>query len=166
MSERLRTHCLRLLEDDSPGVPPSLAALALEIEERDSNGHVIVPEPNYGLSYDPDARNGTVPPAEVLQSGEYQTFTVQAGEVVELRIQFLLTKLMRSKQGVRPGTYALRATVSYAEAPSGQKKTVSSEPVTITITDGHIKAADAYQEAYAKVRDGILTAPAPHDVKP
>ena len=51
---------------------------------------------------------------------------------------------------MKPGTYTVRATVSYAEAPSGETKRITSEPVTVTVTEEHIKAAEAYWAAAKK----------------
>jgi hypothetical protein len=48
------------------------------------------------------------------------------------------------------GTFTVRATVSYAEAPSGEKKSVTSEPVTVTVTADHIAAAEAYWKSLEK----------------
>lgn len=44
----------------------------------------------------------------------------------------------------------MQATVSYAEAPSGEKKEVVSGPVKVTVTAEHIKAAEAFWNADKK----------------
>lgn len=92
---------------------------------------------------------GRVPSATEIHANGYQTVSLQPGESVEFRMS-ILAKLIRPSVGLKPGTYTVRATVSYAEAPSGETKRVTSEPVTITVTEEHIKAAEAYWAAANK----------------
>ena len=87
-----------------------------------------------------------VPPADILLANNAQTFTLQPGEETELPMS-LFSMVTHPRPGLQPGAYTVRATVSYAEAPSGEKKSVTSEPVTVTVTAEHIKAAEAYWAA-------------------
>jgi len=103
-----------------------------------------------------------VPSADFVLANKHQTFTIQPGEEVELGMA-IFSSVTHPRPGLQPGTYTLRATVSYAEAPSGEKKTVASELVPFQVTEAHIKAAEGYWEALAKWRDAVVRVPSPRE---
>jgi len=84
-----------------------------------------------------------VPPAAELLARNPPTFTLRPGEGIDLPIS-ILGKVRNRQRGLKSGTYTVRATVSYAEAPNGETKRVTSEPVTVTVTEEDIKATEAY----------------------
>jgi hypothetical protein len=55
-------------------------------------------------------------------------------------------------RGLKPGTYTVRAHVGYVEAGIDESKWVTSEPVTVTVTEEHIKAAEAVRAAWEAER--------------
>lgn len=101
-----------------------------------------------------------VPSVEELRQNPPPTFMIQPGEGVELPIPILddlpavLTLPLQAAgipaQPIKPGVYTVRATVSYAEAPSGEKREVVSEPVKVTVTAEHVKAAEAFWKTEKK----------------
>jgi len=119
----------------------------VEVEVRDPAGNVVEVR-DFTDSLVPFG----VPPATELRSKATTVFVLQPGEWVEAPIS-LLGKLPRSidPPGVihtgsppGPGTYTVRAVVSYAEAPDGEKSTVTSDAVLVVVTEAHIKAAQAH----------------------
>lgn len=113
-------------------------AFIVNVDAYDSNGKALE-------KIDPDlvmyisTNEPTVPTADVLLSRHPQTFTLQPNEAIELPMT-----LFGAPRLLKPGTYTVRATVSYAEAPSGETKRITCEPVSITVTEDHIKAAKAH----------------------
>jgi len=130
-------------------------AFVVDVEVRTPSGQVIqVFNPSWSMS-DP-----SVPTANDLRefNPPPQTFALQPGEVIDLSLPILgkLPQLLNPRSfaipdwSMRPATYTVRATVSYAEAPSGETRRVTSEPVTISVTEQHIKAAEAFWNARPK----------------
>jgi hypothetical protein len=140
-SERVRQHALKAL--DAPRYThPAEGAFALEVEVCGSDGEVIrVPEPPQCVQF-----NSSPPTAAELRSGLYPTRTVQPGEQIEFKLP-ILGKLRDRDRGLKPGTYTVRVTVSYAEAPTGETRRVTSESVIVTVTEDDIRAAEAYRDA-------------------
>lgn len=87
-----------------------------------------------------------IPPAAELLARKPKSFHLAPQEEHEFPIS-LLGRVLTRERGLKPGTYTVRATVSYAEAPGGETKRITSEPVTVTVTEEHIKAAEAYWAA-------------------
>lgn len=84
-----------------------------------------------------------IPSAAEIHANDHPTVSLQPGETIEFRFS-ILSSLSRSRSSFKPGTYTVRAAVSYAEAPSGETKQVTSEPLTVIVAEEHIKAAEAY----------------------
>jgi hypothetical protein len=142
-NERARHHALKSL--DSPRhAHPAEGAFAASAELQSSDGEVFrVPEKYMAgcLQFN----NSPPTPAE-FRSHQYPTRTVQTGETIELKVSIL--GILRNREtGLKPGAYTVRVMVTYAEAPSGETKRLTSEPVAVTVTEEHIKAAEAYWEA-------------------
>jgi hypothetical protein len=136
-----RQHALKLI--DAPRYAhPAAGAFFVDVEVRGSDGEVIrVPEPQQCLYF-----NSSPPTAEQLRSGTYPTRTLKSGERIEFALS-ILGKLRDPARGLKPGSYTVRVTVSYAEVPSGETRHITSEPVTVTVTEDDIRAAEAYWEA-------------------
>ncbi len=139
MSERVKEYLLSCLEPVS-GLHPAYCCLRVDVEVFGSDGKLIEPKPEIweciqfsGIEFPS--------PAE-YQAGGYLAHELQPGEVIELRMPSLFGQLRPSQ--ITPGTYTVRAVVVYAEAPSGETKRVTSEPVAVTITAGHLKSAEAH----------------------
>lgn len=118
------------------------AALCSELEElvTDANGaevgHVAGsrwPRPGNALGS-----------ADEIRTGGYATHIIEPGQIIEFRMSVLGHGLSSAANIPKPGTYTVRAVLSYAEAPSGETRRVTSDPVTVTVTEEHIRAAEAY----------------------
>jgi hypothetical protein len=118
-------------------------ALIVDTEVRDEGGNVV-------KVTDLLLAGGgwEVPPASEVLTKHPPVVTLRAGEGVDLPMSLLGgLHTYKALVNVKPGTYTVRAIVSYAEAPSGETRRVTSEPVTVTVTAEHIKAAEAYWAA-------------------
>jgi hypothetical protein len=140
-NELARQHALKLI--DAPRYAhPAAGAFFVNVEVRGSDGEVIrVPEPPSCLQF-----NSSPPTAEQLRSGTYPTRTLKSGESIEFALP-ILGKLRDPERGLKPGSYTVRATVSCAEVPRGETRHITSEPVTVTVTEDDIRAAEAYWKA-------------------
>jgi hypothetical protein len=116
----------------------------VHVEVRDASGEVlkgIDPQTDYLIStVDPE------PPGALHVTKKEPTFTLQPGEGFDLRMS-ILGRVTTRGRGLKPGTYTVRASVGYVDAADGQTKWVTSEPVTVTVTEEHIKAAEALWKA-------------------
>jgi hypothetical protein len=139
---RRKAHLLKSLEN-APSPPSIRTAFVVDEEIRDVNGNVVQV---YDLSQSIVFPGHKVPPAVDLLARNPLSFTIEPGGVVELPVS-ILGKFRRRSDGLVSGSYTMRATISYAEAPSGETRRITSEPVTITVTEEHIKAAEAYWAA-------------------
>jgi len=127
--------------------PTRRHTVIVEVEVCDPAGNVIQVR-DFTRSLAPDS----VPPAADLRSKAATVFVFQPGEWVEAPVALLGTLpllINPSKQTLpqgplQPGTYTVRAVVSYAEAPDGEKSTVTSDAVLVVVTEAHIKAAQAH----------------------
>ena len=142
-SEKARQHALKSL--DAPRHShPAQGAFTTHVELQSSDG-VIIRVPDHYAAGCLQFSNWP-PQAEHFRSGLHPTRTVQPGECVELHLS-IFEPLRHQKDGLRPGVYTVRTTVAYAEAPGGETKRLTSDPVTVTVTEEHIKAAEVYREA-------------------
>jgi hypothetical protein len=140
-SEKEKKH-LRKLIHNRPDAPSTVFPSVVEVKIYGADGRAIeVMELYQSLHF-----GGTVPTPEEIHRNNYPTVTLQPGESTEFRMS-ILGKLSHPRQGLKPGSYTVQATVSYAEAPSGETKHIVSEPVVVTVTEEHIKAAEAYWAA-------------------
>jgi hypothetical protein len=121
----------------------------VSVEVRDANGEVLKgfdPQWDYLLStVDPE------PPGDLHVTMKDPVFTLQPGEGFDLRMS-ILGRVVTRARGLEPGTYTVRASVGYVDAADGQTKWVTSEPVTVTVTEEHIKAAEAFWQAWEAER--------------
>ncbi len=133
---------------DTPWVHTNQSTLEVRHDVRDAENNLLG-SPNY---YHSLLSGLSVPSPEMLLKRNPKSFVLNPGEWID-RPMWILGQPKQSFAGLKPGTYTVRALVSYAEAPSGEKKTVTSEPVTITITEEHIKAAEQYWVALSKANN-------------
>jgi hypothetical protein len=59
----------------------------------------------------------------------------------------ILGRVTSRERGLKPGVYTVQITCSYAEAPDAAMKHFGSEPVKVSITEEHIKAAEVFWES-------------------
>lgn len=132
-------------------------AFVVDVEIRNPSGKPTVKNPLDMLRsvlVGPPLEPPPVPPADELRQEPPPTFTIQPGEEVELPIRILNGLPAFAMPSLRfrdnpawrfpPGVYTVRATVSYAEAPGGEKREVVSDPVKVTVTAEQVKAAEAF----------------------
>lgn len=123
---------------DGIGCDPLIQNTAIVAADvRDSGDGVIKePPPRWRSVTDPE-----VPSAKLLRANNHPLFILPDGGHIDLPIP-ILGRLDTPR--TKPGTYKVRAIVSYAEAPDGETMQITSEPVNVTVTEEHIKAAEAY----------------------
>lgn len=141
---RQKEELVRSLE--APIAPTLRSAFVVDEELRAPNGTSIA---RTDLSHPAAWLNQSVPPASELLARNPLRFILLPGEGIDLPVS-VLGNLRNRANGLTPGTYTLRVTVSYAEAPSAEVRHITSEPVTITVTEEHIKAAEAYWASVQK----------------
>jgi hypothetical protein len=143
----LALYSVRASAGTPDGDRPSIQSAFLVTEEvRNIEGTVLTgidPELRFMLSLGTPPE---IPSPATLLARMPETFTLQPGEGVDLPISALGGAFYPSRV-LAAGTYTLRASVSYAEAPSGETKQVISEPTSITVTAEQSKAAEAYYKA-------------------
>lgn len=120
-------------------------AFMVEVTVWDAGGNILDGDKFELNRYRPYALIAPLSP-DVILSRHPKTFTLQPAEWTDLQMP-ILGNMSHPSRGLKPGTYTVRATVSYAEAPSGETKRVMSDPVTVRVTEEDIKAADAYWAA-------------------
>jgi hypothetical protein len=150
MSEKVKQYQLSLFE---PGMAlhPATSCFLVAFEVFGADGRLIQPVERDQMIQSLVFTDVVFPSAAEYQAGGYLANDLQTGEAVELRINSVFGKLTHDQ--IKPGTYTVRATMSYAEAPSGETKRVTSEPVTVTVTAEHLKAADAHWKALQATRN-------------
>lgn len=128
---------------EAPFLRTLTSAFAVEEESRAADGAIVVFSSRDLLMLS-QCRTPRVPSAEdLLGSSHTVTFTMQPGEGIDLPI-YVLGRRRHDTSRLVPGAYTVRAAVSYALAPSGEARRITSEPVTVTVTEEHIRAAEAY----------------------
>lgn len=134
--QRERDRALTNLEEMGT---PSVRDIAIaDVEIRGADGEIIRPTTLHRSQIEP-----RVPPAQELIANKRPAYFLQPGESIELPIP-ILGHLTNRQAGLKPGTYTVRAVLSYAEAPSGAAHRITSDPVAVTVTEEQIKAAEAY----------------------
>jgi hypothetical protein len=144
LSDKERAYLLQLLEIDQD-VPTTTFPCAIDVAVYGADGKEIEVIELYQSMF----FGGRVPTAAEIHANAYPTVSLQPGDSIEFPIS-ILGKLTSRERGLKPGAYTVRATVSYAEAPNGETKRVTSEPLTVAVTEDHIKAAEAYWAAAKK----------------
>ena len=84
----------------------------------------------------------TVPSQSRLLADPPPTLTFAPGDGVDLQVSILGN--WHVADWLKPGVYTTRFTISYAMAPTGEKREITTEPVKVTVTEDNIKAAKEY----------------------
>jgi hypothetical protein len=139
-TERAREHALKLVET-SRYSHPAQGAFHVHAELQDSYGELHRVSDRYMAGC---VQISNVPPsAEELRSGRFPKRTLGMGESIEFPLQ-IFEVLPSRERGLKADAYTVTATVSYAVAPSGGTKRITTAPVVVTVTEDHIKKAEAY----------------------
>lgn len=126
------------------GYDPIMENTAIvNVEVRDSAGQLVKAPSDPRFLQEPKQ----MPLLKILQDNNYPAFVLKPKQHVNLPMS-VLGSWGIPRPGRDPVTYTLRATVSYIEAPSGETKRITSEPVTLTFTEAHFKARDAYWDSW------------------
>ncbi len=124
-------------------------AFIVDIDVHDGKNALIKPSFNPFISMS----DSKVPPAKELKEQEAPFFvTVKPGEKVELPC-WLTGRLLPND--IKPGVHQTIAKVSYALAPSGEKRIIESAPYKFTVTKKHIEAADEFWEKVKASRSKV-----------
>lgn len=124
--------------DKKPELYRVTDAFTVEVEVYNSKKEIVKPTPNYAVSL----ASPTMPSADKLKTQD-APFLVAIRPKEKIEISFsLLGKLQ--PQDVMPGEYSVKAKVSFAIAPEGEKKVIESAPYKIIIKEEHLKATHEF----------------------
>lgn len=122
-------------------------AMVVSVEVRDDRGHLMEPvqvRPSLiSYFYSPPK----VPSAADIRKFQLPEIALQPGEEVDVSFP-LFGDVFRTDCWFRPGTYTIHVSLSWAEASSGETKSMTADPVTVCITPEHVKAAETYRDVF------------------
>jgi hypothetical protein len=153
-----RRHCAVVRVENTTGHPCTFYRLRMEFNRGLEAYHAFLVQvdvraadedvPSEIPLSDPEYADRTgqplLPTVDLLQRIKAPTITVPPGESIEVPISSILSWRSNRQRGLRPATYCVCVTLHYVEAPGGEGRQITSPPVDVTVTEEHIRVAEAF----------------------